>query len=592
VARFSSNPPLDARAPWQRATAPQRHFYIPPYTVETALTICALASFAAVVWDVARGGFYFTILGLRISSWETYKPLRNGLFCTVAALYLHDRTAARHEALWQGLSRRAPWIVASVAIAFTVLTVYCGIDAAGGADAYGYVTQAGLWASHTLIVREPFLKLVSQLGPAVAPLGYYVWHEPGTMVPTYAPGLPIAMAIASTIGGAQGVYIVVPLLGGLAVWLTFVLGRRVAGPIPGLVAAMLFAFSPIFVFQSLEPMSDVPATAWWLLAWVLALLDGVWPALGSGLAVSAAVLTRPNLVPLAAVLAIVVARTGPRLLRTTTFTLGVVPSCVAIATLNWFWYGSPLQSGYGTLGSLFAWQNVGENFRHYVGWLVALHSPAILVGLAAPFVTRARHAWSMIAFSALLLVLYLSYFVYESWTFLRFLLPALPLLFILGGAVVVAVVERLPVTLRTATIFLVLTLVPYFFLIKADSLNVFAIQAAEHRYAAVGELVDRALPANAAIITQIESGSIRLYGHRPTVRWDLVERPALAVTLDHLQWNGYKPYVVLEDWEEAPFRARFDGMNGFGRIEWTPAFSYNGLATVRIYPVTDAAPRE
>jgi len=591
VARFSLNPPLDAPT-WHREAGPSRHFYNSPYTAETALAICALVSFAVVVWDVTRGGFYFTVFGVRISSWETYKPLRNGLLCTVAALCLNGRTAADHTAAWRRLGRRAPWIAAAVAVASTVLAVYCGIDAAGGADAYGYVTQAGLWASHRLVVREPFLKLVSQLGPAVAPLGYHVGQEPGTMVPTYAPGLPIAMAVASTIGGARAVYLVVPVLGGLAVWLTFVLGRRVAGPIAGLVAATLLAFSPIFVFQSLEPMSDVPATAWWLLAWVLALADGVWPALGAGLAVSAAVLTRPNLVPLAALLIVVVARQRPRLPRAAAFAIGVVPSCVAIAALNWFWYGSPLQSGYGALGSLFAWQNVGENVRHYVGWLVALHSPAILVALAAPFVARARYAWTMIAFSALVLALYLPYFVYESWTFLRFLLPALPLLFVLGGAIVVAIVERLPVRLRAAAIVLVVMLVPYFFLTKADGLSVFAIQAAEHRYAAVGELVDRALPANAAIITLTESGSIRLYGHRPTVRWDLVERPALGVTLRHLHSSGYAPYVLLEEWEHAPFRARFDGTNGFDRIEWTPAFSYYGLTAVHIYPVTGAVRQE
>ena len=49
------------------------------------------------------------------------------------------------------------------------------------------------------------------------------------------------------------------------------------------LAAILVAFTPIFMFQSLEPMSDVPATAWWLLAWVLVLSPGGAAAFGAGL---------------------------------------------------------------------------------------------------------------------------------------------------------------------------------------------------------------------------------------------------------------------------------------------------------------------
>ena len=39
-------------------------------------------------------------------------------------------------------------------------------------------------------------------------------------------------------------------------------------------AAVLFAFSPLFMFHTLEPMSDVAVTTWWLLAWVLAVSPG------------------------------------------------------------------------------------------------------------------------------------------------------------------------------------------------------------------------------------------------------------------------------------------------------------------------------
>src|SRR5439155_15652061 len=115
---------------------------------------------------------------------------------------------------------------------------------------------------------------------------------------------------AMKVGGANAVYYVVPVLGALSVWLTYILGRRIAGPQAGVAAAILVAFSPIFVFHTIEPMSDVPATAWWLLAWACATaptLGGpVWSAFFAGLAVSLAIATRPNLAPLALILVWVV----------------------------------------------------------------------------------------------------------------------------------------------------------------------------------------------------------------------------------------------------------------------------------------------
>jgi hypothetical protein len=76
----------------------------------------------------------------------------------------------------------------------------------------------------------------------------------------YPPGYPMAMALAERVAGRDAVCYVVPLLGGLAVWATFLMARRLAGPWIGLGAATLLAVSPSFRFQLQTPMSDVPAT--------------------------------------------------------------------------------------------------------------------------------------------------------------------------------------------------------------------------------------------------------------------------------------------------------------------------------------------
>jgi asparagine N-glycosylation enzyme membrane subunit Stt3 len=46
------------------------------------------------------------------------------------------------------------------------------------------------------------------------------------------------MAVFKLIGGAKAVYLVVPLLGGLAVWATFLMGSRLAGAFVGACGAV------------------------------------------------------------------------------------------------------------------------------------------------------------------------------------------------------------------------------------------------------------------------------------------------------------------------------------------------------------------
>ena len=95
-------------------------------------------------------------------------------------------------------------------------------------------------------------------------------------------------------------FLVVPLCGALTVFLTYELGRRVFGR-PGIAlwGAALVATSPVFLYQLMNAMSDVPVTAAWTLALVLAIARR---PLTAGLAMSAAIAIRPNLAPLAALL--------------------------------------------------------------------------------------------------------------------------------------------------------------------------------------------------------------------------------------------------------------------------------------------------
>jgi hypothetical protein len=557
-------------------------------------------SFAVAAYDFLFGGFYFAPFGVRISSWEAYKPFRNGMVFACVALWLHDRESEA-AASWFWIARWSrPIAAVSVAVS-CVMALRYGVFVAGGADAYGYVSQALLWASGTPTPPEPLAALARALGPSIVPIGYRPALKPGRNVPFYAPGLPLAMAVASKIAGPSAVYIVVPVFGGVAVWLTYLLGERTFGRRTGFLAAILLTCSPIFLFQSLEPMSDVPATAWWLAAWVFAISDGAAAAFLAGLAASASVVTRPNLVPLALVVTGAILLGRPRVGRAVWFAVGLVPGCLAIAALNQRFYGTTLSSGYGPLATLFEWSRLSANLHRYPVWLVELHTPVILLALAAP-VARLREldasserpdsravAALMLAFSAVLLLCYVFWVPFDSWPFLRFLLPAIPLLLISMSAVVVALLQRAPLPYRTGGLFVVAILLGCWCLVKAQSLGVFATADVEHRYVAVGEYIGRAVPPNAVFLTVMESGSVRFYGHRVTVRWDMLEPHGLEWALDVLRSAGYAPYILLESWEEELFRTRFGSHGAVGRVDWPAAFHYRGPIDVRIYSVDDRA---
>src|SRR5438045_3117084 len=107
----------------------------------------------------------------------------------------------------------------------------------------------------------------------------------------------------------------------LLAWLTFALGVRIfTAPWIALGGALLVATSPTFLYQLMNPMTDVPVTAAWTAALLLAVAD--WP-LAAGLATSVALLIRPNLAAVAVVLGAWVLMARRRPWR---FAAGVAPA--------------------------------------------------------------------------------------------------------------------------------------------------------------------------------------------------------------------------------------------------------------------------
>jgi hypothetical protein len=66
-----------------------------------------------------------------------------------------------------------------------------------------------------------------------------------------------------------------------------------------------------------------------------------------------------------------------------------------------------------------------------------------------------------------------------------------------------------------------------------------------------------------------------------------VDSASLDRTLDYLRSRGYRPYLLLEAWEEPAFRKRFDGKSAIASLDWPPVADID--REVRIYNPADRA---
>jgi hypothetical protein len=426
-----------------------------------------------------------------------------------------------------------------------------------------------------------------------------------TFVPTYSAGLPLTMALFQVLGGRGAVFYVVPMLAAVAVWATYLLGTRFAGRAVGLSAALLLASSPVFLVYTMLPMSDVPVTAWWTLAFATLLLPGPRPALIAGLAASAAILTRPNLAPMAAapgvllLLAVVRERAldGPAGRRAAAFAAGAVPGCLAVAAIHTWLYDSPLMSPYGDLRNYYTRDNILTNLKLYPGWLLQTQTGFVLLALAAPFLAPRRLAsgattravaWMWLSFAIAAGASLLAYMIFDHWIYLRLVLSAFPLLLVLMAFVIVRASSVLPPALRTVAVAAIVGGLIWHGLDMARDHGAFLYREGERKAQAMGDYIARKLPENAAVISVQQSGSIRYYAGRLTVRWDFIW-PArhFDSVLDTLRQLGYRPYIVLEAWEVPLFKEKFADVSRLGALDWPPAAWLNHDTRVYLYDPAD-----
>jgi len=467
-----------------------------------------------------------------------------------------------------GVASYAKWIMR-----IAMLTAICGsveawlrflLASIGGADSYGYVSASRMIASGRLIEPAPIADWLSASNrmALASPLGWTPAPGGSGIAPTFPIGVSAVMALFTWIGGGGAVFFVAPVMGVITLWLVYRLARDWFDAETGLFAAALVAWNPLFITYAKQPMSDVPATMWVMLALFLAVRSNTWTAFGAGLAAGAAVITRPALLVAAAVIPLTAYRGEAARQRFVASSAGLaIGVAITMAIQNHF-FGSPFSTGYGSAASLFSASHVTTNLGIFLrhGWTVVgpLFIPGLIIGL---FASRPEpRSRPLLIFCAVTLP-YLFYLPFDHWETLRFLLPGLVPLTVVAadGLMHIARLPRKPPVTAALTIaFVAIVAGRSEHLLRKSS--VWEIASMEERYPLAGEWINVNTPPASVVMANQHSGSLRWYGKRQTIRWDFIAPEQLAATVRDLQSHGATVYVALEGDEVAMFDQRFAGV--------------------------------
>lgn len=468
-----------------------------------------------------------------------------------------DATTEPDRPWWR---RPAALLVAAALALYCILLVEDIGAVAGGSDSSGYLNHARLLSQGRVHLPE---RAIPGLPPASAPsylyvpLGFRPARDGDGLVPTYPSGLALFIVALKPVAGwrhAGDLVIILHSIAGLvatyAVCRILGLGRPWA-----LLGAALVAASPLYLFMSLQAMSDVPSLFWTAAAILAAVRSRERPgwAVAAGAAVAVDVLLRPaNLlvvVPLAAVLGM-----SPR--RWILFLAGGVPGALYFAAHSHAAYGSYLATGYGDATRSFQAAFVPGTLAHYARWLPALFTPVVVLALALPW-ARGVPPWVrwllclwIIPFAAF----YSAYLcTHEAWWYLRFLLPIAPAL--VAGALLVlrAILSHAPAGgdpgRSAAALAAALALVALFSGWWIHRLNVLNIGREELRYGHVARWMQANVPHDAVCLSMQASGALLYYTDFTIMRWDMLNR-ANAGGVEAAIRAAHRPlYAVLFPFE-------------------------------------------
>lgn len=206
-------------------------------------------------------------------------------------------------------------------------------------------------------------------------------------------------------------------------------------------------------------------------------------------------------------------------------------------------------------------------------------SPLILIGwLGLPFCRSVawRDRAMIFAWFGCFFLFYCTYDIYEEWWYTRFLLPAYPALILgallstkeLSGFLQRFVGERRRAQVSRVAL-AVLVIVGFWCAYYYDGkFEVFRIGRSESIHAESSYWADRALPAQALVVSMQMSGALDFYTDRPVVRWDWLTLDQWAVLKKRAAEKGYGWYALLHPHEIEDAQKRVPGKwNKIGELK-------------------------
>jgi len=592
-----------------------------PFSAVSATRSAWVESFCALFVGIAivaawSGGWRVELFGVTISVRSIWRPL------LVAAVLLAAHAVRAREFRLTGFADTTARAIAGALLVAGVLgwTTYLS-PYLGGADSYGYVSASERLSAGALVQTEPLAAILPypEATSAATPLGYVpAARVPNATAPAYPLGLPALMALAAMMFGASAPFYVSLVMGVVLAGTCYWIALRITGlPRPfdklrvapsgvegraseresrddrliALAAAAAVSLHPVVFAYAIQAMSDVPATAWYLVAGALLMPKRRWLAGLAGVAGCAAFLTRPALLPGVAALALIPLVSGDHRRSRIAAFAGVLTLGVAMqAALQWYLYGSPLANGYGRTDELFSFRFLGPNVRSYAYWIAVMHGVVWIVAFArGVYDVRDRSARAMLAASfAGAVVPHVVYRTYDHWETLRFILPLLVVMTIFAVAGVFGLSRRIAGSRAGIWVGLALTVVMVAGWARwLDREQVFSLARVEQRFEQAAALVARATPRDAVILSSLHSGSLRYYADRQTLNWARIPHGQFDVTVDTLENHGRAVFLMFDGQEE---RQLFEERHGdvIGQQRWLPS---GQRRDVRLYEYVERAGR-
>jgi hypothetical protein len=88
------------------------------------------------------------------------------------------------------------------------------------------------------------------------------------------------------------------------------------------------------------------------------------------------------------------------------------------------------------------------------------------------------------------------------------------------------------------------------------------------------------------LIAGEQSGSMRYYTQRSILRWEAATPGAMAAAIAELGVLGRPVYIVLDAWEDAPFRSKFSSVTAVA-LDWPSLLEAGTSHRTRLWRLSD-----